>query len=96
VSLEDPPAELTFAVSASALAEAVARHVVSLLEERVSAPPLLDRWIGVEQAAEYIDAPPSRIYDLVAQRRIRFVKDGRRVLTRRSWLDEYLEGVSAP
>ena len=49
-----------------------------------------DRWLSVDEAAEYIRSPPSRIYDLVAQRRIRFAKDGRRVLSRRSWLDAYL------
>jgi excisionase family DNA binding protein len=46
-----------------------------------------------EQAAGYIAADKQRIYDLRSQGRLRCVKDGSRLLTRRSWLDAYLEGV---
>ena len=45
-----------------------------------------------ERAAEYISADKQRIYDLRSQGRLRCVKDGSRLLTRRSWLDAYLEG----
>lgn len=46
-----------------------------------------------EQAASYIAADKQRIYDLRSQDRLRCVKDGSRLLTRRSWLDAYLEGA---
>jgi excisionase family DNA binding protein len=53
-------------------------------------------WLDVSQAALHIAAPESRIYDLVAQGKVKFAKDGRRLLLRRSWLDEYIDGSNVP
>ena len=36
-----------------------------------------------------------RIYDLKAQEKLQFVKDGNRLKFRRSWLDAYLDGAAA-
>ncbi len=75
------------------LVEAVATRIVDLLEERglvtVAAGP--EPWIGVEEAATHLACPRSRVYDLVAERSLRVRRDGRRLLFRRSWLDEDLE-----
>jgi excisionase family DNA binding protein len=51
-------------------------------------------WIGVEQAAEHLACPPSRIYDLVSQRRLTPRRDGRRLLFKRSHLDAAIEALS--
>ena len=45
-----------------------------------------------ERAAAYIGADKQRIYDLSSQGRLRCVKDGGRLLSKRSWIDHYLEG----
>lgn len=50
-----------------------------------------DEWLDVDRAAAYLSCQPKRIYDLRSQGRIRFAKDGSRLLFRRSWLDAYLE-----
>lgn len=73
--------------------DAIVERLAPLMAERIAASSARpDQWLDVKQAAEYISAPVSRIYDLRAQRKVDFRKDGSRLLTRRSWLDEYLEG----
>lgn len=74
--------------------------LVATLLERLSAsglgssPDEGEAYWTAEQAAAYIAADKQRIYDLRSQGRLRCVKDGARVLTRRSWLDAYLDGGS--
>jgi len=57
-------------------------------------------WLDVRAAARHLACSPKRIYDLVAQRRVRFARDGRRLLFRIEWLDamvmdaEYPQGVA--
>ncbi len=72
------------------LVEAVAQRVAELLsaEQRTTEP---EPYIGVEDAARYLACGRQRIYDLHSQGRIRCIKDGSRLLTRRSWIDDYLE-----
>jgi excisionase family DNA binding protein len=53
-----------------------------------------EAWLTVDQAADYLACGKQRIYNLVSQRRIRFAKDGSRVLFRRQWLDDILEGLA--
>lgn len=53
-----------------------------------------ESWLTVDQAAGYLSCQPQRIYNLVSQRRLRHVKDGSRVLFRRQWLDDHLQGSS--
>ena len=48
-------------------------------------------WLSTESAAEYIDAKPARIHDLVQARKLTPRRDGRRLLFRRDDLDAYLE-----
>jgi excisionase family DNA binding protein len=84
-----------FAVMADSdlLVEAVARRVVELMSaERQSNEP--EPYIGVEEAARYLACDRQRIYDLKSQGRLRCIKDGGR-LTRRSWIDDYLEQENA-
>ena len=76
----------------SALVEAVADRVAGLLVERLPAQRGPEPWLDVDAAAEYIAAKPHRLYDLVAEGRVRCAKDGRRSLFRREWLDAYLLG----
>lgn len=52
-------------------------------------------WIGVEEAAEHLACPKSRIYELVRRQdstRLPHCKEGSRLLFRRTDLDRYLEG----
>ena len=76
----------------SALVEAVAQRVAGLLVERLPAQRGPEPWLDVDAAAEYLACRPHRVYDLVAEGRVRCAKDGRRSLFRREWLDVYLLG----
>ena len=69
------------------LIEQIAEQVVAKLGK----PP--EPWIDVDGAAVHLACPKSRIYDLVAQRRLECRRDGRRVLFRREWLDAAIGGA---
>ena len=71
------------------LVEAVAERVAELLVERHAPEP--EPWIGVEQAADHLACPKSRLYALVSAGRIPHRKDGSRLLFRRTELDDWLE-----
>ena len=53
-----------------------------------------DPYLNTRQAADYMACDVRRIHDLTYRGRLRSVKDGTRVLTRRSWIDAYLKGGS--
>jgi excisionase family DNA binding protein len=71
------------------LIEALAQRTAEIVTERLGQQP--EPWIGVDQAAEHLACPKSRIYALVSARRIPHEKDGSRLLFRRSDLDEWLQ-----
>ena len=75
-----------------ALVEAVAVRVADLLAERLPAQRGPEPWLDVDAAAVYLACRPHRVYDIVAEGRLRCAKDGRRSLFRREWLDAYLLG----
>jgi len=66
--------------------------VAEVLAERLPAQRGPEPWLDVDAAAAYIAAKPHRLYDLVAEGRVRCAKDGRRSVFRREWLDDYLLG----
>jgi excisionase family DNA binding protein len=70
---------------------AIALRVAELLrgEEHAhtTAVGVGEAWLGVQQAAEYLACPVSRIYDLVSLGRLAAHRDGRRLLFRRNDLD---------
>jgi len=70
------------------LVEAVAERVAEVLAER--APTASDGYLGVEEAAAYLASPKSRVYELVAAKRVRHYRDGRRVLFKAEDLDAAL------
>jgi len=74
------------------LVEALAERVADLLAERLPAQRGPAPWLDVDGAADYLACKPHRVYDLVAEGRLRCAKDGRRSLFRREWLDDYLLG----
>jgi len=74
--------------------EAIAARVAGLLADSLSGATPPEPWIGVEQAAEHLACPTSRIYDLVSQRRLTPRRDGRRLLFKRSHLDAAIEAMS--
>ena len=51
-----------------------------------------NEWMNSKTAAAYIDAPVSRVHDLVMTQKLVPHYEGSRLLFRRSELDEYLEG----
>jgi hypothetical protein len=55
-----------------------------------------DEWLDVAAAARHLCCPPSRIYDLKAAGRLRYAKEGTRLLFRRDWLDAALHIESEP
>lgn len=67
------------------LADAVAERIV------VDQPAAAEPWLTVDQLSEHLACKPRRVYDLVSQRRIPFVKDGSRVLFRASEVDATFE-----
>jgi excisionase family DNA binding protein len=73
----------------------LAELLVTKLAPIFSGPSADDEREGywtVAEASTYMSCDRQRIYDLNSQRRLRCVKDGKRLLTRRVWIDEYLEG----
>jgi excisionase family DNA binding protein len=72
-----------------AIAALVAERVTTQLAAAVQAQ--LDDYLDVDAASRYLACPRSRVYDLAASGRLRVVRDGRRVLTRRRWCDEALD-----
>ena len=70
--------------------ERIAGRVADLLVEQQLAAQQTDRWLNVDQAAEYLAAPKSRVYDLVGQGALSPGRDGRRLVFRRADLDTYL------
>jgi excisionase family DNA binding protein len=71
------------------LVEAIAERAAEMLADRRA--PELEAWIGVEEAAEHLACPKSRVYGLSSAGRIPHRKDGSRLLFRRSELDEWLD-----
>jgi excisionase family DNA binding protein len=76
------------ALPLDALEPVLARLVSEALEAQFEAEP--EPWYDVERAAEYLACKPDRIYDLKAQGRLEWRKDGTRLLFRREWLDAVL------
>jgi excisionase family DNA binding protein len=77
-----------------AFVQAIADRVAELLTDTLAGGSAPESWIGVEQAAEHLACPTSRIYDLVSQRRLTPRRDGRRLLFKRSHLDAAIEALS--
>jgi excisionase family DNA binding protein len=71
--------------------QAIAERVTNMLAGRIQVASTPEPWIGVDQAAEHLACPTSRIYDLVSQRRLIPRRDGRRLLFKRSHLDAAIE-----
>lgn len=72
------------------LMDAIAQRTAELMASTQPEP-----WIGVEQAAEYLSCPKSRVYRLVSRRAIPFEKDGARVLFKRTELDAWVQAGGA-
>lgn len=76
--------------------EAVAVRAAQLVAHGVGA--VVEPWIGVDEAAEHLACPKSRLYRLVSRERggrdsnpLPYVKDGARLLFKRSELDRWVE-----
>lgn len=80
-----------------AIPPALIEHLADLIADRLAArqPEQLDPYLTVDQAAEYLAAPKSRIYELVERRRVAVHRDGRRLLFRRADLDAVLRREDA-
>lgn len=74
------------------LVERVAEQAAAIV--RGSAEPDAG-WLGVEQAAEYIACPRSRIYRLVHLGRIPHEHEGSRLLFNRAELDNWIRAGGA-
>jgi len=73
------------------LVEAIAKRAAELLAERKG--PGAAELLTVDEAAVLLRCKRQRIYDLVSQRRLPCLKDGSRVLLRRTQLLAYLDGT---
>ena len=81
--------DLALTVPAS-LIELIASRVAALIADRLPTDEA-SAYFTVEQAADYLACPKSRVYDLVKLRRVRHYRDGRRILFRREDLDAALD-----
>jgi excisionase family DNA binding protein len=74
------------------LVKAIALRVAEVFDGRAKlATDEAEPYLSVEQAAECVGGRSKhRIDDLAAQGKLRCVRDGRAVLTKRLWIDEYL------
>lgn len=52
-------------------------------------------WLDIDGAARHLACGRRRIYELVAQRRVRTAREGRRLLFRPEWLDETVANAEA-
>ena len=73
---------------------AIADAVTDRLRDELAAQQQDDGYLRAEQAAAILSAPKSRVYDLIAQGKLRVVYDGRTPLTTRRWIDAMLDGAS--
>jgi excisionase family DNA binding protein len=72
------------------LVEEIAQRAAAILAEQQPQAPA-SPWLSTTEAAEYLRAPKSRVFDLTSQGRLRVHKDGARNLYRREDLDAYLQ-----
>ena len=70
------------------LVDAIAGRVADLVVEQQPEPPA--RYLSIDEAAEYLACPVSRIRDLKSQGRLKHYRDGRRLLFRHEDLDAAL------
>jgi excisionase family DNA binding protein len=82
-------------LSPEELAE-LAERVAQIVLERQPAPAAPSPYLSVNEAAEFLRAPRSRVYDLVSAGRLTRYKDGARVLVSRAELEAHLSGVAQP
>jgi len=88
---EQPP--LRPDVSLGELVELLAQRVAELVLQSLPAHAgERSPWMGIEQAASYLDWPKQRLYKLTAQSAIPHVKHEGRILFRRDELDAWLAG----
>jgi excisionase family DNA binding protein len=83
--------EMTIALP-QALIELVADRAAERLGARL---PVVEPWVGVEQAAEHLACKRQRVYDLVSRRTIPHRKEGSRLLFKLSHLDAWVESGGA-
>jgi excisionase family DNA binding protein len=83
----DGPLQLTFP---DELVEAIAARAAALVLEHLE---LVDDWLGVEGAADYLGVSVGQIRNLVSEGRLpRHGPKGHRLRFRRSELDAYCQG----
>lgn len=75
--------------------EAIAQRVAEIVLTQIGNTPS-DPVLDVDEAAAYLRCKPQRIYDLKSLGRLEATKDGRRLLFRRSALDQYLKNEGSP
>ena len=77
--------------------EGLLEHLAELVAERLAErlPQRPEPYLSVDDAAEYLAAPRSRVYDLVDRGRLTVYRDGRRLLFKREDLDAALEREAA-
>lgn len=68
----------------------LAERLAPRLARRLGSAPA-PSWLNTKQTAEYLAAPVSRVHDLVALGLLEPRRDGRRLLFKRTDLDNYLE-----
>jgi hypothetical protein len=81
-----PPAATLVLVDPDQLAAALATRLGAAASDQRD-----DEWLDVAAAARHLCCPASRIYDLKAAGRLRYAKEGTRLLFRRDWLDDALD-----
>jgi excisionase family DNA binding protein len=90
---ENQPTTVSVIADVNSLAELLLAKLAPIVTAAPSDGTPEGYWT-VAEASSYMSCDRQRIYDLNSQGRLRCVKDGKRLLTRRAWIDDYLEGCS--
>jgi excisionase family DNA binding protein len=86
----------TLAATLEQLAELIARHLAELQYEQRPEAEEPSPWMGIENAAAYLDWPKQRLYKLTAQSAIPHYKHDGRLLFHRHELDHWLAEFAQP
>jgi excisionase family DNA binding protein len=84
-----PNSALMLVSDPDGVATEIAARVNQMIRE-ASLHSTSEPYLSVAEAATYLRCSDRRIYDLHSERQLKFVKDGKRLLTRASWIDAYL------
>ena len=74
-----------------ALSDADVERIAEAVRTQTGGEATVEPWLDVPRAAAYLACKRKRIYDLKSEGRLRYAKEGGRLIFRREWLDAVIE-----